>query len=106
MAECSLPLYLDCPRRVALSAESWSRGTIEMEGGWIVRERGGAEIGCTVVTGIDVVVRSKVTHLEALVATVVIGVAITVASGEQSIKAINICKQKKIMSLPKVPCLL
>ena len=60
-----------------------------MEGGWMVRERGGAEMGCTVVTGMAVVVRSKVTDLEALVATVVIGVAITVASGER--KEIKLC---------------
>lgn len=83
MAENCLLFCFDCPRRVALSSDSWSRGTMEMEGGWTVRLRGGAEIGCTVVTGMAVVVRSKVTDLEALVATVVIGVAITVASEEQ-----------------------
>ena len=34
-----------------------------MDGGWIVRERGGAEIGCTVDTGMVVVARSKDTDL-------------------------------------------
>ena len=78
-------LCFDCPRRVALSSDNWSRGTMEMEGGCTVRLRGGAEIGCTVVTGMAVVLRSKVTDLEVLDATVVIGVAITVASGEKKL---------------------
>ena len=64
---------------MALSADSWS---IEMEGGRIVQKRGGAETDCTVVTGMGVVVRSKVADVAALVVTVVIGVAITVASRE------------------------
>ena len=49
------------------NADSWSNGTMEMDGGGMVRERGGAESGstCTVVTGtvVAALLRSKVTDL-------------------------------------------
>lgn len=47
---------------------------MEMEGGCTVRERGGAEIGCTVETGMVVADRSKVTLLEAMLVVVVAAV--------------------------------
>ena len=60
-ASSLLVLCCCCVRRAVPRAVSWSRGTMEMEGGGTVLQRGGAEMGSTVLVGI--LVRLKETDL-------------------------------------------